>query len=65
MKKKPKKIESGESRALKFALYHNRLFRHKVIKNKKKEVKKFNLKKELSPYLSFYLHNGLGKGLLL
>ena len=54
MKKKPKKIESGESRALKFALYHNGLFRYKVIKNKKKEVKKFDLKKELSPYLSFY-----------
>lgn len=54
MKKKPKKIESGEFRALKFALYHNGLFRPKVIKNKKKEVKKFDLKKELSPYLSFY-----------
>ena len=53
--KKIKKIENGEVRAVKFALFHNGLFRHKVIKNKKKAIKKFNLKKELSPYLSFYL----------
>lgn len=47
-----KRVKSGEERVLKFNLFHNGLFKHKVIKNKKKEVKKFNFKKEISSYLS-------------
>ena len=48
--KKPKRIKTGEERCLLFNLYHNKLFQHKLIKNKKKETKKFDLKKELSSY---------------
>jgi len=65
MKKKKKIFRPGEARAIVFNLYHNGLFRHKVIKNKKKELKKFNLKKELSPYLSIlYVKKYLNKGLI-
>lgn len=51
-KRKNKRIKTGEERCLLFNLYHNGLFRHKVIKNKKKEKEKFDLKKELSSYLN-------------
>lgn len=54
-KRKNKRIKTGEERCLLFNLYHNGLFRHKVIKNKKKESKKFNWKKEISPYLNISL----------
>ncbi len=54
-KSKNKRIKTGEERCLLFNLYHNGLFRHKVIKNKKKELKKFNWKKEISPYLNISL----------
>lgn len=54
MKKKNKRFISGEERALKFALFHNGLFKQKIIKNKKKEIKKFNFKKEISSYLNIY-----------
>lgn len=55
-KSKNKRIKTGEERCLLFNLYHNGLFRHKVIKNKKKELKKFNWKKEISPYLNISLN---------
>lgn len=51
-KKKQKKIIPGESRILRFELFHNGLYKQKIIRNKKKDNKKFNLQKELSPYLS-------------
>jgi len=35
-----------------YALFTNSLFKSKVVKDKKKTLKKFNLKKELSYYLS-------------
>lgn len=54
-KRKNKRIKTGEERCLLFNLYHNGLFRHKIIKNKKKELKKFNWKKEISPYLNISL----------
>lgn len=52
MKKKFKRFISGEERALRFNLFHNGLFKQKIIKNKKKEIKKFNFKKEISSYLN-------------
>lgn len=51
-KRKNKRIKTGEERCLLFNLYHNGLFRHKVIKNKKKEIKKFNWKQNITDYLS-------------
>ena len=51
-KQKKKRIKTGEERCLLFNLYHNGLFRHKVIKNKKKETKKFNWKQNITDYLS-------------
>ena len=53
-KKKQKQFISGEERALRFNLFHNGLFKQKIIKNKKKEAKKFNLKKEMSSYSNIY-----------
>lgn len=53
MKKKiSKRIKTGEERCLLFNLYHNKLFRQKVIPNKKKKVKKFNWKKDMADYLN-------------
>ena len=52
MKKKNKRIMTGEERILRFNLFHNGLYKQKIIKNKKKENKKFNLKKEISYYLN-------------
>ena len=53
MKKKiSKRIKTGEERCLLFNLYHNKLFRQKVIPNKKKNVKKFNWKKDMADYLN-------------
>ena len=54
-KKKPKRIKSGEERTLLFNLYHNGLFKQKIIPNKKKKTKKFDIKKEVSYYLSCFL----------
>lgn len=51
-KKKNKRFVTGEERLLRFNLFHNGLFKQKVIRNKKKDVKKFNLNKELNPYLN-------------
>ena len=53
--KKKKRIKTGEERILLFNLYHNKLYRHKIIKNKKKEQKKFNIKKEMGYYSNCYL----------
>ena len=53
-KKKQKRFITGEERVLRFNLFHNGLFKQKVIKNKKKEVKKFDYKKEISSYLNIY-----------
>ena len=55
MKKKKKRVKTGEERILLFNLYHNKLYQHKVIKNKKKEQKKFNINKEIGYYSSCYL----------
>lgn len=52
MKKKPKRIKTGEERAILFNLYHNGLFRHKTIPNKKKKMKKFNWKQAIADYLN-------------
>ena len=52
MKKKNKRIKTGEERCLLFNLYHNVLFRQKVIPNKKKKEKKFNWKKDMTDYLN-------------
>ena len=49
---KKKRIKTGEERCLLFNLYHNKLFRQKVIPNKKKNVKKFNWKKDMADYLN-------------
>ena len=46
MKKKIKRIKTGEERCLLFNLYHNGLFKQKVIPNKKKNVKKYDAKIE-------------------
>ena len=56
MKKKIKRIKTGEERCLLFSLYHNGLFKQKVIPNKKKNVKKFNLKKEMASYLNIMIY---------
>lgn len=53
--KKKKRIKTGEERILLFNLYHNKIYQSKVIKNKKKEQKKFNIKKEMGYYSSCYL----------
>lgn len=52
MKKKIKRIKTGEERAILFNLYHNGLFKQKIIQNKKKKVKKFNWKKDIADYLN-------------
>lgn len=52
MKKKIKRIKTGEERCLLFNLYHNGLFKQKIIQNKKKKVKKFNWKKDIADYLN-------------
>lgn len=46
--KKQKRIKTGEERALLFDLYHNGLYRQKVIPNKKKknDRKSWKMKKE-------------------
>lgn len=56
MKKKQKRIKSGEERNLLFNLYHNGLFRQKIILNKKKKIKKFDVKKEVSYYLNCFIN---------
>ena len=49
---KKKKFVNGKERSLRFELFHNSLFKQKIIKNKKKQIKKFNWKKESADYLS-------------
>jgi len=48
--KKQKRIKTGEERILLFDLYHNGLYKQKIIPNKKKQIKKLNIKKEMSYY---------------
>lgn len=53
MKKiKQKKLINQESRILRFELFHNGLYKQKVIPNKKKDVKKYNWKKDMTDYLN-------------
>lgn len=53
MKKiKQKKLINQESRILRFELFHNGLYKQKVILNKKKDVKKYNWKKDMTDYLN-------------
>lgn len=47
--KKKRKVKNFKPEV--YELFHNRLFKPQVIKNKKKEVKKFDYKKEMSSYL--------------
>lgn len=54
-RKQNKRFIPGQIRAINFDLFHNGLYRMKVVKNKKKETKKFDLKKEISSYLNVYL----------
>ena len=51
-KKKQKKLIDQESRILRFELFHNGLYKQKVIPNKKKDVKKYNWKKDMTDYLN-------------
>ena len=51
-KKKQKKLIKQESRILRFELFHNGLYKQKVIPNKKKDVKKYNWKKDVTDYLN-------------
>ena len=51
-KKKQKKLIDTESRILRFELFHNGLYKQKVIPNKKKDVKKYNWKKDMTDYLN-------------
>ena len=50
--KKQKRLIDKESRILRFELFHNGLYKQKVIPNKKKTVKKFNWKKDMADYLN-------------
>lgn len=50
--KKQKRLIDKESRILRFELFHNGLYKQKVIPNKKKNVKKFNWKKDMADYLN-------------
>ena len=53
MKKiKQKKLINQESRILRFELFHNGLYKQKVIPNKKKDIKKYNWKKDMTDYLN-------------
>ena len=53
MKKiKQKKLINQESRILRFELFHNGLYKQKVIPNKKRDVKKYNWKKDMTDYLN-------------
>ena len=53
MKKiKQKKLINQESIILRFELFHNGLYKQKVIPNKKKDVKKYNWKKDMTDYLN-------------
>ena len=49
---KQKKLINQESRILRFELFHNGLYKQKVIPNKKKDVKKYNWKKDMTDYLN-------------
>lgn len=51
-KHKQKRIKTGEERALQFALFHNGLFKQKIIPNKKKKIKKFSMKDLATDYLN-------------
>lgn len=58
MSKKKKRFIPGEIRAINYDLFHNGLYKQKIIKNKKKEQdnrKKFKLSKENSYYLNVFL----------
>ena len=53
MKKiKQKKLFNWDSRILSFELFHNGFFFFIVISNKKKDVKKYNWKKDVTDYLN-------------
>ena len=51
-----KKKEIKKRDPIAFMMFTSGMYKQKVIKNKKKEQKKFNLKKELSYYLSTLLN---------
>ena len=53
--KKTKRFISGEERALRFNLYHNGLFKQKVIPNKKKAEKLKRKKVDIKEYQPFSL----------
>lgn len=53
--KKAKRFISGEERALRFNLYHNGLFKQKIIPNKKKAEKLKRKKVDIREYQPFNL----------
>ena len=53
--KKQKRFISGEERALRFNLYHNGLFKQKIIPNKKKAEKLKRRKVDIREYQPFSL----------
>lgn len=59
MKKKNKRIKTGEERAILFNLYHNGLFHHRIVPNKKKKekAKKINWKQIVADYLNIKNNN--------
>lgn len=52
-KKKTKQLIGGEERALRFALFHNGLFKQKVIPNKKKAEQLKRKKVDIREYQPF------------
>ena len=54
-KRKQKRIKTGEERCLLFDLFHNGLYRQKVIDNKKKknDRKEWRAKREGYPLITF------------
>ena len=52
MKKKKIKIKPNEVLKINFELFNNNIFKQKIIPNKKKKIKKFNLKKDIADYLN-------------
>ena len=59
--KKQKRFINGEERALRFNLYHNGLFKQKIIPNKKKALSLKRKKVDIREYQPFLLSNLFNK----
>lgn len=64
-KRKTKRFISGEERALRFALFHNGLFKQKVIPNKKKAEKLKRKKVDIREYQPFLFSQNQHCGCLI